>query len=176
MTPSALKFDTLYRQLAPAVKRVAASFLHDPADQEEACQASWLKVFQAIEAGTRIGNAKPWIHEIAKNECLMLLRSRKADPTAESIEDMVENGTEPAEDPYEEPSIDPRLKAALRAAVDTLPDKTREVVNRFYFANQGVPVIAREMGIGQSTVTSHLSRGRDALRALFTRGSERNAA
>lgn len=74
---------------------------------------------------------------------------------------------------------DPRLAAAgfeiadrdesLRRAVLALPAKYRDAILLFYFHEQEVPAAARTLRVPEGTLKARLFRGRELLRAKFSR-------
>lgn len=56
------------------------------------------------------------------------------------------------------------LYIAVRQAVDALPEKLRIVTFLFYYADMGLPEIARQLKLPQGTVKSRLNRARASIR------------
>ncbi len=70
----------------------------------------------------------------------------------------------------EEISFDTPEKSEAYFAVQTLPSKYRTVIHLFYYEDMSVKEIAETLGMKQSTVKSHLYRGREMLRAKLKGG------
>jgi RNA polymerase sigma factor (sigma-70 family) len=71
-------FAALYARYRPALRRYCASILLDPADAEDAVQATMLKAMRALPERDGRGPLRPWLYRIAHNESIDMLRRRRA--------------------------------------------------------------------------------------------------
>lgn len=67
MTPSRAQFEALYNERRTEIYRYILSLRLPPADAQELVQEAFLRLFQAIEAGTSIGNPRAWLFRVAHN-------------------------------------------------------------------------------------------------------------
>ena len=70
----------------------------------------------------------------------------------------------------EEIAFDTPEKSEVYYAVQSLPSKYRAVIHLFYYENMSVKEIADCLGMKESTVKSHLFRGRELLRSELKGG------
>ena len=70
----------------------------------------------------------------------------------------------------EEISFDTPEKSEVYFAVQTLPSKYRTVIHLFYYEDMSVKEIADTLGMKQSTIKSHLYRGREMLKTKLKGG------
>lgn len=174
--PANTKFDSLYEQFQVKTRQIMAKVLRNGDLVDDCQQILWTAVWRRLQAGEPIGNAGSYLAQAAHTEALRLRRDMAAAKNqAVSLDELIDSEHEDGGSSFQiaeeedAPSVPEGLRNALRVAVDRLPAKVQEVVSRHYFGGQPVSQIARELGIAQSTVTSHLVHGREALRKLFTR-------
>jgi len=132
--------DLLMERHSRGVSRTIARYIHNPPDQEDCGQKTWMRVYQkAGSFRTRGSNSyKSLLYTIAHNVCLDLLRQRNGINRYETTDSDATPAD--AERTVVESAADPRpapewadLKGVLNfsAAVDCmrqLPDELREVV------------------------------------------------
>lgn len=70
----------------------------------------------------------------------------------------------------EEISFDTPEKSDVYFAVQDLPSKYRTAIHLFYYEDMSIDEISRALGVKQSTVKSHLHRGRELLRERLKGG------
>jgi RNA polymerase sigma-70 factor (ECF subfamily) len=138
--------------------------------QEEDAQDASVQVFEALLHKLRdaeVANFKPWLHQVAKNHCLMQLRKAKsqapkqADYQKSLLADM--ESEQEAHPMDSAPSHEDRL-AALRQAMQGLPDEQRVCLDRFFLQEQSYQQIAQETGYGLNQVKSYLQNGKRNLK------------
>lgn len=93
--------DVLYRRHHPMVYRYCLGVLRTPDAAADAGQSTWVQVAAALATPTTVvGNVRPWLRTIARNECFDLLRARGGVQTVDiSALDIAGGAT--AEDLYE---------------------------------------------------------------------------
>jgi len=67
MIPSRAQFETLYNERRTEINRYILSLRLPAADAQELAQEAFLRLFQAIESGTSIGNPRAWLFCVAHN-------------------------------------------------------------------------------------------------------------
>jgi RNA polymerase sigma-70 factor (ECF subfamily) len=142
----------------PRLLAVARRMLADAAEAEDVAQEAMLRLWK-IAPDWRPGEAKvsTWLHRVAANLCIDLLRKRRrlsAEEAPETADDA--------------PSAQARLEqadraAALREALDALPDRQRAAVTMRHFSGLSNPEIGESLGVSVEAVESLLARGRRAL-------------
>ncbi|MCJ8270621.1 MAG: sigma-70 family RNA polymerase sigma factor [Psychrosphaera sp.] len=79
-------FETLVREYGGAMYSVILSIVNNPSDAQDCLQKAFVQVFENIQSFRRDSSLKTWLHRIAVNTALMLLRSQKRQKTV-ALED-----------------------------------------------------------------------------------------
>ena len=128
------EFTRLVEQTSPAVYRLALRILDDPHDAEDALQNTYINALRALPGFEGRSSLSTWLHRIAVNEALMLLRKRRPNvPIAEEAED------EDADQPVglqivdwcclpESEMVSAETRGFVNQAIESLPEKLREVL------------------------------------------------
>ena len=154
-------FEALLRRHGPVVFGVCRRVLPNPADAEDAFQATFLvfvRKARSVRRGDRLG---PWLYGVAVRVARKA-RSRSAQravPTEAT--DVIPDPTTTAETPDWLPVLD--------AEVQALPAKYREPLILCELQGATRADAARALGIPEGTLSSRLSRGRDLLRRRLLR-------
>lgn len=157
-------FETIVRRWQGPLVNLAWRYCRDRARAEDMAQEAFLRAFRNLSQFRGESAFSTWLFSLAANLYRTELRRLPAMPL--SLDQI-------AEPP------DPRLAAAgiedadrdesLRRAVLALPAKYRDAILLFYFHEQDVPAAARTLRVPQGTVKARLFRGRELLRAKFSR-------
>lgn len=111
-----------------------------------------------------------WLGAVARNEGRGFLRKNRL--LTVSPEDVLLITGDTAEKLLEKEEA----RRLLREAVDSLGEPDREIFLRYYYYDQTVPAIARDMKLHQEAVKSRLRRGRDKLRVRLEKGGAPHGA
>jgi len=157
-------FEGIVRRWQAPLVNLAWRFCRDRGRAEEMAQEAFLRAFRNLAQFRGDSAFSTWLFSVATN--LYRTEVRRLPATPLSLDEI-------AEPP------DPRITAAafeesnrdesVRRAVLALPPKYRDAVLLFYFHEQDVPAAARTLGIPEGTVKARLFRGRELLRAKFSR-------
>ena len=127
---------------------------------EDVLQASFVRAWQALRAGTDVRELRPWLYRIAHNQALNTLRAAgsalpavAAELPAISLEAEVERREE--------------LRAALHG-IEALPDRQRAALVAIAVADRPHADVARELGMSDGALRQLLLRARTTLRAAAT--------
>jgi RNA polymerase sigma factor (sigma-70 family) len=127
---------------------------------EDVLQASFVRAWQALRAGTDVRDLRPWLYRIAHNQALNTLRAAgsalpavTAELPAISLEAEVEQREE--------------LRAALHG-IEALPDRQRAALVAIAVADRPHADVARELGMSDGALRQLLLRARATLRAAAT--------
>ncbi len=74
-------FETLVREYGPSMYGVILAIVNNPSDAQDCLQKAFVQVFENIQSFRRDASLKTWLHRIAINTALMLLRSQKRQKT-----------------------------------------------------------------------------------------------
>jgi RNA polymerase sigma-70 factor (ECF subfamily) len=154
----------LYSGYMPLVFGVCLKYLKDRDDSMDAVMQIFEKILEEIPE-QRIENFRGWLYVVAKNYCLMQLRSRKSkeerfiewanDPAV-----FMENssGLHPIDEDREE------MEADLTDCIKRLKNEQGECIRLFYFENRCYNEIAAFLKIDEKKVKSHLQNAKRNLK------------
>lgn len=165
-----LAFASLAERYAPKVHRLCMAMLRDAARAEEAAQDSLLRAWRAL-AGyqPQAGALSTWLYAITRNRCLSLIE--RAGPAMASLSDEATEAEAMTLVAPDDEVTHADGHALLRGLVDALPDTLRLALTLYYYEERAVAEVAAMLGLPESTVKTHLHRGRQALRGrLAERG------
>jgi RNA polymerase sigma factor (sigma-70 family) len=127
---------------------------------EDVLQATFVRAWQALRAGTDVRELRPWLYRIAHNQALNTLRAAgsalpavAAELPAVSLEAEVERREE--------------LRAALHG-IEALPERQRAALVAIAVADRAHADVARELGMSDGALRQLLLRARTTLRAAAT--------
>jgi len=151
-------FEVLVARYRQALARYCRRIL--PAGQvDDVVQQTFLHAWSAVRSGSRIGEVRPWLYAIARNQAVSVLRSRRP----------VEAFDEAEHAPTVEPAVEAR--ATLRTALHELAgmgDDEREALVRTALGGESHEDIARDLGMSGGAVRQMVYRTRASLRAAAT--------
>ena len=149
-------FSSLYEKVSGAVYAYCLSVLRNRTDAEDAMQDTFVKIRGAAHLYRPMGKPMAWIFTIARNLCLMKLRtsSRTVDiPDVELMGPDSFNGITDAED-----------RMVMGALLRLLGDDDRQIIMLHAVTGLKHREIAGIMGLPLSTVLSKYNRGIKKLR------------
>ena len=156
-------FQTLLDRHGPLAWAVCRQMLADPADAEDAFQATFLALVQSAGKLGRVKSVGGWLHGVAVKVCLKVRRSavrRKAREARSAKPEAVPSG----------PQWDD-LHAAVHEEVERLPAALRAVFVLCELEGMRQPDAAAKLGCKLGTLSARLTRARQALlKALTARG------
>ncbi|MFQ6046829.1 MAG: RNA polymerase sigma factor [Gemmatimonadales bacterium] len=154
-------FEELARRYLRPIHAVAASYLSEQADIEDAAQETFLRALDRIHTFDPKRLFAPWLYQIARNVARnrrKALGTRRTEPWPErdlpSVEQDAAQSLEQAE-----------IRRLVDRAIERLPEQRRTAFRLFDVEGYTAQEIARLMGIDAGTVRSHVHHARRALRA-----------
>ncbi len=170
--------DDLYAQIVEEyeskVLSVIAAMIPDRNRVADITQDTFVTAYQNLHKYQPRTNFLAWIRTIARNmaqnERRRWYRSRDAHERYRvEIEDSVEDEINNIVDTLPEDVLD-----SLRGCVDGLGDKTRGLVDGFYFKDSAIKELAELLDLSVSTVKVTLHRARDAIGKCMRRKGHGN--
>ena len=153
----------LFERHTEMVYLVCMKYLQNEEDSKDAT----MQVFENIVVALKrheVQNFKSWLHSIAKNHCLMQLRSQKsrttkalANTNSSSIETVTEWHQSEADQHEQE------LQALEKGLMD-LPEEQRTCLELFYLQNKSYREIAEITGCSLNNVKSYIQNGKRNLK------------
>lgn len=141
--------EELIRRHIDMVYRLALSQTRDISFAEDVVQEVFLRFIQNRGGLKSDEHIKAWLIRVTINCSKSIFKSawyRKTVPLQEDI------------------TFDTSEKSEVYFAVQTLPSKYRTVIHLFYYEDMSVKEISDCLHVKESTVKSHLFRGRELLR------------
>ena len=137
-------------RLAPSLRRIAYSIVHNEHDAQDAVQQALLAVWARREH-VELARLKPYLTRAVVNACRDIQRLRqKSIP----VDELPENEYQPPD-------------GALRDAVERLPEDLRLPLLLHYMEGYRLTEIARTLGQSLPQVTSRLFRARKLLKRML---------
>jgi RNA polymerase sigma factor (sigma-70 family) len=156
-------FEQIVKRYEGLVFSVCRRVLRDEEDVRDAAQAAFLVL--AVKSGHLDGDKPlaPWLHHVAYQVSVDLLRSREARKVRER------KVLEPAPRPVGDQPFRDELKSMLDQELDRLPEKYRQSLVMFHLEGRSIEETALALGRPVGTIGTWLSRGRDLLKSRLVR-------
>ncbi|MEY2916661.1 MAG: hypothetical protein RIS73_375 [Bacteroidota bacterium] len=152
---------TLYQRYMDLVFGVCLKYFKDA----ERCKDAVMDIYEELNTKLRlheVDNFKGWLHVLARNYCLMQLRSPKNMKTTEFNADFMQSveNTHLNGEVLEKESNFVKLEQCL----DTLQEEQKQSVQLFYLENKCYNEIAAITGYDWNKVRSYIQNGRRNLK------------
>lgn len=159
--------EQLVRRYLRPIHAVAASYLSEPADIEDAAQDTFLRALRGIATYDLQRPFAPWLYQIARN----VARSRLA--ARGRLEAEVPSTTIPSRLPGPDVVLErTEIRAWVDAEIAWLPERQRTAFRLCDVEGYTTGEVARIMGLSPGTVRSHVHHARRALRAALADSRE----
>ncbi len=157
---SAGDFSLVYSQWMPSLTRYCRRILKSDADAEDAAQNAMLKAMDALASGPPPDRLPPWLHRIARNEAITLMRRRRPAVVLDEVGDC-------ASGPGLEEVAATRVRLAeLLSDVQALPDRQREALVLRELDGLSHRAIADHLAISESAAQQAVLDARQSLQAF----------
>lgn len=160
--------EALYEAHAKTVYWAAYGVSRDAEAAADAVQNAFLSAHRNMGTIETMTNeqARAWLYRVAVNSSIdMLRRNRRSIP----VEDAGVAEPDTALGPEAQAERN-ETKEAIKRALDNLPEKYREPLFLYYFAELDYKQIAKLLNTGEGTLKSRMSRGRDMLKNELKKG------
>lgn len=162
-------FEELIRTHGPIVLAVARSFGRDSEHSQDLFQEAWGRVFERRMSYDGRGSFEAWLHRLATNVCLGVLRSEMTRHRAlyqmaqeRRGEDLVWTPVGPLRDAEQT-----ELQRRLNRAMAHLSDRQYQAVTLRILEGRAPADVARIMSCTKDTVRSHIRHAMRRLRQLW---------
>jgi RNA polymerase sigma factor (sigma-70 family) len=159
----------LYQRYMDLVYGVCLKYLKQP----ENAQDSTLSIFEELVVKLQkheVDNFKSWLYTLAKNHCLMRLRSEKKAPVVDFDVELMqsqENGHLNGESREEQFVI-------MEDCLSRLPEAQRKAIDLFYLQGKCYNEISALTGMEWNKVRSFIQNGRRNLKLCMERQQEKS--
>ena len=145
------------------VKSVVRKHLYAlPQYLEECMNDIFFQVWNNIQY---FNSFKNWIAGVSRYRAIDCLRKHRRELEVENIEDIPAAKEEVA---YQE-LIGKEISEELEQMLSCLTPRDQELFRRLYIEEQDISQVSREMGMQESAVYNHVSRGKRKIRNLYPR-------
>jgi len=161
-------YEELVRAHGPRMQAVAARYLSQPADAEDALQDAFVNVVRSIRGFQRASQLETWLHRVVVNCALARLRRRRRKPEtaldATALDDASASPWRNSDGPSAHDAVArAETRRLVRAEVDRLPESQRSTLLLRDIEGLELKAIAELLEVGLSTVKVRLHRARHAL-------------
>lgn len=157
----------LYKPYMGLVYGVCLKYLKD----EELCKDAVMQIFEELVAKAAkhdIKQFRPWLYVLARNYCLMQLRSAKKMDVI-NLDAVMENTIFL----HPEPEDKEETLTALERCMEKLPAAQKESVDLFFYKEKCYKEIADETGYTLNEVKSYIQNGKRNLKICLEKNSGR---
>ncbi len=132
------------------------AFRYDEDEAADACQETFLKVWQAAEQFNPTSAFRPWLYTIAYNMCRS--RFRHSEQVERYLAEQLATTADEYTDALELQLDNATLQQALSTALDAMPQESRTLFALRFEEELGIAQVAQILGIPDGTVKSRLHR------------------
>jgi RNA polymerase sigma-70 factor (ECF subfamily) len=161
-------FSTLVKQHAPALDRFAVRLLLQHQQAEEVVQETFMRVWQrAGDYDAKRARLSTWLHQIAHNLCIDILRRRKRElPLVNDVEDVLISP-----DATESPTTAREAQDQVAAAIAKLNEHHRTGLVLTYYQGLSNREVAQIMDLSVRALESLLVRARQQIKKILEESS-----
>ena len=156
-------FDRLYEDHSSYVYNTCLGILGNADDARDAMQETFVQIFRSLDKFRGKSAIRTWIHRIAINKCMDMLRARPKHESVESIDCFADMAP---------PDGNREVESIVRDTISRMRPDHRVVLTLFYFQELSYQEIAEILGTRLSQVRMCLHRARKAFRTLYDGGDE----
>jgi RNA polymerase sigma factor (sigma-70 family) len=149
----------LYQRYMELVYGVCLKYMKEPEDAKD-CVISIFEELVTKLKKYEVDNFKPWLYQLAKNHCLMKLRSKKGNPVNIDI-DVVHLSENIHLDGVMEKEL--RL-TSMESCIEQLPPDQKQAIQLFYLEEKCYKEIAEATNADINKVRSFIQNGRRNLK------------
>ena len=160
-------FRVLVEQNTRNVFRLAFRMTGNEADAEDVVQETFLRAYRNIARYDPRAKVSTWLHSIASNYAIDLLRKRKH-RVAAHLDDVPAAATPVAADPDpERATAGGQFRARVDSALESLSAKERVAFSLRHFEELSIREISQTMGTPEGSVKNNIFRAVRKLRAVL---------
>ena len=159
----------LYQRYMDLVFGVCLKYFKEAERSKDAVMEIYLELSKKL-ALHDVGNFKGWLHVLARNYCLMQLRSPRNMKTTEFNPAFMQSRD--AMHPENEHLIKEENLTKLEVCIKTLPDEQKQCVELFYLQNKSYNEVAAITGYDWNKVRSFIQNGRRNLKLCMEQDNE----
>jgi RNA polymerase sigma-70 factor (ECF subfamily) len=162
----------IYSAYMHLVYGVCLKYLKDRDESKDAVMQIFEKLITEIPKHN-IENFRRWLHVVAKNHCLMQLRTKKSHD--EKMGEWAADNIVFMENEYDLHPIDgdtSEIDKALEDCIELLREEQKSCIRLFYYENRCYSEIAANLRLDEKKVKSHLQNGKRNLKICLEEKNE----
>jgi RNA polymerase sigma-70 factor, ECF subfamily len=164
-------FRELVERHSRAVYRLAHRMTGSPSDAEDVVQETFLKAYRQLGRFESRANFSTWLHRIAVNCSIDLIRSRPHREAAHDAADLEEIGTPGTQDPSqrtpERLMLSTEVQDRINEAMTTLSQRERAAFVLRHFEGHSIEDISRSLGLKANATKHSIFRAVRKMRAAL---------
>jgi RNA polymerase sigma-70 factor, ECF subfamily len=150
-------FRALVERHSRAVYRLAHRMTGNPSDAEDVVQETFLRAYRQLSRFESRANFGTWLHRIAVNCSIDLIRSRPHREAAHDTSDLEQLGAAEADGGHPSPerlTLSAEVQERINGAMSTLSQMERAAFMLRHFEGQSIDEISRALGL-KTNATKH---------------------
>lgn len=166
-------FEELLAQNEKRIYNLSYKMLGNREDAEDALQETFLKAYSAIDGFKGNSRLSTWLHTIASNVCMDILRKRRPelftsiDDNDDDARDLISEIPDISPGP-EEKLLRTELRISVNNALQKLPADAKEILLLREISGLSYAEIAIAKGLEEGTVKSRIFRARKKLAEILS--------
>ena len=157
----------LFERYSLLVFGVCMKYLRNATDAQDATQHVFEKALGEV-GKYEIPFFKSWIYSVAKNHCLMQLRSRSSKPgTTDELPEETGSSLQTDQELKMKELLMEEQSSHLKAALNELSHEQKNCIQMFYLEKLSYHDIETRTGFSFSQVKSHIQNGKRNLRIIL---------
>lgn len=160
----------LYEPYMPLIYGLCFKYYKDEAKSEDAV----MQIFESLISKLRaheVTNFKSWLYTLARNHCLMELRTANRINTVDIDEHVVESDIFLHQKSKGEQIPEERF-ALMESCLETLNEEQRRCITLFYLEQKCYRDVAEITGYDLNKVKSHIQNGKRNLKICMEKGTD----
>lgn len=160
-------FASLFARYERRIYAFSYRMMGDPDDAFDLTQETFLKAFRALDKTDEELNVNAWLHRIASNACMDVLRRRQRIRWLPWEGPKHERASSTPEDDPEGALIGNETQRTVQRVLDKMAPRNRQAMVLREYEGLSCEDIGEIMGVSRSAVKSILFRGREEFRKLY---------
>lgn len=159
-------FEELVNMFYPDVYRLCCFYINDRNESYDITQEVFILVYKNLKNFRGDAPFKIWLFKIAYNKCMEFLRKNSKNIKEIHFQNEENDQTDTLENFAIEKSenVTSNLKPLITSTLNCLPDRTRHIVELFYYMNFSCSEIAQLLDMSEGAVKTALCRARNTLK------------
>jgi len=175
-TDDTIYIGELYKRYSHLVFGVCLKYLKDPDNSKDAVMQIFEKLITDLKKH-QVENFKSWLYTVAKNHCLMIIRSQQTMITFQDHIKIKNNVMESDLDlhlPYENIKEKEIELNNLEKAINELNSNQKICIELFYLKEKCYQEVAEITGYSMNEVKSYIQNGKRNLKIILSQRNEKN--